>query len=284
MSTKNRTTGRFCTVMMCTNPTSLEATLRRHGIPRIWEHTDLPLVDIPLHILRLNVEYTSNVFSDLTRRIEKAENQLMESSEDLNSLIRELNRCNADLLRLETRWNFERKLSATIREVIDEYILRQSSQNSNVKNDQYFTAVLEHLMLQDRLSQSSEYGISILPRRIQNQFSAAYSLIAQRDTKATIILAKESQKLATASLRDSSSMKTIAGMTLLFLPPTFVCTFFSMPIINWDALGHRSLGIYFATATPLTVMVILSWITYNVWRRKAEKKKFKLEDDASKSV
>lgn len=50
-----------------------------------------------------------------------------------------------------------------------------------------------------------------------------YNLVAQRDTRATHDLARDSAKIAEATLRDSSSMKTIAAMTLIFLPATFVC-------------------------------------------------------------
>lgn len=57
-----------------------------------------------------------------------------------------------------------------------------------------------------------------------------YNLIAQRDAVAGMRLAEESaeiarqsQKAAEAALRESSSMKTIAVLTLIFLPPTFLC-------------------------------------------------------------
>ncbi|KAJ9656087.1 hypothetical protein H2201_008659 [Coniosporium apollinis] len=118
--------------------------------------------------------------------------------------------------------------------------------------------------LQSRLSRTSEYDLGVLPRRIGNQFTAVFNLIAQRDTKATIKLAKDSGKIAEATLKDSSSMKTIAAMTLVFLPATFICSFFSMSFFNWKASPGEnitnSLWIYFVVAAPLTAVVIMLWI------------------------
>lgn len=57
-----------------------------------------------------------------------------------------------------------------------------------------------------------------------------FNLMAQSDTQASINIAISSSKdneymqnIADATLRDSSSMKTIAILTMVFLPGTFVC-------------------------------------------------------------
>lgn len=49
-----------------------------------------------------------------------------------------------------------------------------------------------------------------------------YSLISQRDMRNNIIIAKDSQEIAEAAQQDSRTMKTIALMTLIFLPGTLV--------------------------------------------------------------
>jgi hypothetical protein len=41
--------------------------------------------------------------------------------------------------------------------------------------------------------------------------------------RASVNLAAASQKIAEDALRDSTAMKTIAVMTLIFLPATFLC-------------------------------------------------------------
>ena len=59
-----------------------------------------------------------------------------------------------------------------------------------------------------------------------------YSLIAQRDSILNLQVANGSNALADAARRDSSAMKTIAVLTILFLPGTFVAVrcLFSTPI------------------------------------------------------
>ena len=46
--------------------------------------------------------------------------------------------------------------------------------------------------------------------------------MGQRDNKLNIEVARDSKSIAAESKRDSSSMKTIAVLTIVFLPGTFV--------------------------------------------------------------
>lgn len=183
---------------------------------------------LPLKVLQLHISCTSSALAELMRQVSKAEDQILDPAklENFSILIRDLHSYNADLIKLERRWHFEQKLSSSVGEIIERF-------GSNVPDD-----IGNSFELLKRSSHASEYDLRVLPRRIQNQFTAVrtnpgegtkpkgsneanwtlkvYNLMAQRDTKATISLAKASQ-------RDSSSMKTIAGMTLIFLPPTFIC-------------------------------------------------------------
>lgn len=49
-----------------------------------------------------------------------------------------------------------------------------------------------------------------------------HNLIAQRDSLRNIEIGKDTKEVAAASKRDSSAMKTIAVLTMIFLPGTFV--------------------------------------------------------------
>jgi hypothetical protein len=49
-----------------------------------------------------------------------------------------------------------------------------------------------------------------------------FSLISQDDNKISRVIAEQSTLLAIASKRDSTAMKTLALLTMLFLPATFV--------------------------------------------------------------
>ena len=49
-----------------------------------------------------------------------------------------------------------------------------------------------------------------------------YNYMAQKGNLVTIALAADSRQIAAATKKDSSAMKTIALLTMIFLPGTFV--------------------------------------------------------------
>lgn len=66
-------------------------------------------------------------------------------------------------------------------------------------------------------------------------------------------------------------MRTLAAVTVFFLPGTFVAAFFSMPLFHWDAqTGALStvvsgrFWVYWAVTGPLTLVTITLWL---VWMR-----------------
>lgn len=106
--------------------------------------------------------------------------------------------------------------------------------------------------------------------------SSMSNLIAQQESKAnqniatqSAIVAVKTAEIAVAAQRDSSSMKAIAALTMVFLPFTFIATLFAMPMFDWHAeqgqpvmspRSQRYFGLYWAAATPLTFVVLCSWL------------------------
>jgi hypothetical protein len=90
-----------------------------------------------------------------------------------------------------------------------------------------------------------------------------YQFMAQKDSKVNISLAETSTTIAQESKKDSSSMKSIAVLTMCFLPGTFLAAIFAMPLFNWDGDGlpviKDGFRYYWAIAIPLTVLVLLVW-------------------------
>lgn len=98
--------------------------------------------------------------------------------------------------------------------------------------------------------------------------------------------------MAVASKRDSSAMKTIAALTMFFLPATFVAVsipkkniyrplsnlngqaFFSMPLFDWNGeTGERPgasplIWMYWVITVPLTAILFVGW---HVWSKFEEK-------------
>lgn len=114
---------------------------------------------------------------------------------------------------------------------------------------------------------------SNLKERVLSQIQVLYSISAQTDNRL-------SARIAVSSGRDSTAMKTLAFITALFLPGTYMATLFSMSMFEWraspsDAPSTSSSSsspsssstvsisnkfwIYWATTIPLTVAVVVGW-------------------------
>ncbi|KAJ2903498.1 hypothetical protein MKZ38_009720 [Zalerion maritima] len=77
-------------------------------------------------------------------------------------------------------------------------------------------------------------------------------------------------QVAEAAKRDSSSMKTVAIMTMAFLPATFFSSLFAMPSLKWDKPGDvvgNGFSLYWAFSISFTVMIFILWgyVTNRRW-------------------
>lgn len=120
-----------------------------------------------------------------------------------------------------------------------------------------------------------------------------YSIIAQNDsiTAQKVSLSSLNQATATHNLaystyRDSSSMKTLAIVTMFFLPGSFVSALFSMPMFEWDkAAESPSSGIgvglmpqfnlYWAITVPLTAVTFCLYFLWLWFLKRELRVKFK---------
>jgi hypothetical protein len=150
------------------------------------------------------------------------------------------------------------------------------------------------LRYKESLEQKIEFSINlytsilsqtaILKQRVQNHINLTFSLIAQDENRVARSMARESALIAVATKRDSTAMKTIALLTIVFLPPTFVATFFSMTMFDWkpqdqdSGVASKYLWVYWVVSIPLTAFVLLCW---RVWL-KMEDKKYQTELNTAK--
>ncbi|GFG00727.1 hypothetical protein IFM53868_10837 [Aspergillus udagawae] len=95
------------------------------------------------------------------------------------------------------------------------------------------------------------WDIQFIEKRAQAQMNAIYNYMTQR--------------MATDSKRDSSSMKSIALLTMFFLPGTYMATFFAMPFFDLSSDGtivRPQFWYYWATSVPLTIVVLFIYFGY----------------------
>ncbi|KAK2590627.1 hypothetical protein QQS21_011693 [Conoideocrella luteorostrata] len=117
-------------------------------------------------------------------------------------------------------------------------------------------------------------------KRVQVQIDALFSIIQQQDAMHNLELSKSTHEIAYFSYRDSASMKTLAVVTMFFLPGSFVSALFSTQCFEWAGVDLRSASIgvkptpqfrlYWAITIPLTLMTFLLyflWLGFQKWNR-----------------
>ncbi|KAI1505595.1 hypothetical protein F5X99DRAFT_405074 [Biscogniauxia marginata] len=108
-----------------------------------------------------------------------------------------------------------------------------------------------------------EHYIHTTLERLHIQRQALYNIMAQRESKLNLEMAAQQRRLAHASKRDSTAMKTLSLLGAVFLPGTFLASVFSMTFFNFDIGDGKEvstdLWIYFAVTIPLTLVIVLSW-------------------------
>ncbi|KAB5532681.1 hypothetical protein GE09DRAFT_1227857 [Coniochaeta sp. 2T2.1] len=118
-------------------------------------------------------------------------------------------------------------------------------------------------LLERQLNTYMDY-LGYLKDRAERLSAVLFALLTHEDADASI-------SIATATKQDSSSMKTVAVMTMAFLPATFFAALFSVPSLRWDqaVVVQDKFWVYWAFTLPFTALVFLVWylITQQKWVR-----------------
>ncbi|KAH0155254.1 hypothetical protein KCU67_g8786, partial [Aureobasidium melanogenum] len=100
--------------------------------------------------------------------------------------------------------------------------------------------------------------------------------ISQRDSKVNKEMSNFSSQIALATREDGAAMKTIAVVTLTFLPATFVTALLGMNFFTVDSnvpggrlTSTKDVWIFFVIAVPLTTIVLCFWWW---WQRREAKR------------
>ncbi|KAK7753995.1 hypothetical protein SLS62_004094 [Diatrype stigma] len=113
-------------------------------------------------------------------------------------------------------------------------------------------------LLKSRTHASMEY-VAYLKERSERLSSILFALLTHEDAATGVKLAASSTRIAADTKRDSSSMKTVAIMTMAFLPGTFFAALLAIPSFdNWVA-SQDYIWVYWALTIPTTILVFLVW-------------------------
>ena len=125
--------------------------------------------------------------------------------------------------------------------------------------------------------------------RVEMQVKTVDNLIAQGDARANIAIAEQSRLIAIDTKRDSIAMKTIAALTMVFLPGTFVATIFSMTFFQVEQDDEHTLKVssnwwlYVVVTVPLTVAVLIAWIIWLRWKVRSKVEPFIATDSENQA-
>lgn len=129
-----------------------------------------------------------------------------------------------------------------------------------------------------------EHYIHTTLERLHIQRQALYNIMAQKESKLNLEIASQQRRVAHATKRDGTAMKTLSLLGAVFLPGTFMASVFSMTFFDFNvgpsdggsndtsgegATVSNKLWVYFAVTIPLTLVILLVW--YIIDRRREKK-------------
>ncbi|KAF7506031.1 hypothetical protein GJ744_012278 [Endocarpon pusillum] len=147
-------------------------------------------------------------------------------------------------------------------------LLLNSINESSIAAKDLFT-MLQNTFTQLKLDREN------MNTRLQTLATTLHNRIAQEDNSLSYSQAADMRRIAAASRRDSSAMKTIALLTSVFLPGTFVAAIFGMNLFEFSSqertlVVSKSFWLYWAITVPLTLFVMVILIIWFHWSQKME--------------
>lgn len=255
------------------------ALLPQETIRSSWRSTGLQIVSLPQAIARAHASYIWHHVYTIVDAIQHIENELIGASIQtdytthtvLSEISRRLQYHMTALMDLERRARFHAQILDAIASVTSTWTRMHIA-----KDDQSPWPPLLALRSQ---SAPWTYELETLARRMESARAAVNTILHQRDAQLNLQIAESSYNMAVASFQDAASMKSLAILTMVFLPGTAVASFFSMSMFDWDAgsggqLASKWLWVFFAVAVPLTAVVLGTWYVWGSQQEKAAKARF----------
>lgn len=193
--------------------------------------------------------------------------QSQDAEQEFENLTRTLNRITARLAFHEMRLNANFVLISNLRSLMVKSLERWCK-GMRSEERQVLTSSLDQLLSNLQAERESLLlEITCNQKIADGQLQIVYSLIAQHDNKENLRMATLSTQIAAITKEDSFAMRTIAVMTITFLPATALSSLFSMGMFDWRAHGGDTVvssrfWIYWAIAVPLTLSVLGLWLIY----------------------
>ncbi|KAI9720137.1 MAG: hypothetical protein M1828_005783 [Chrysothrix sp. TS-e1954] len=232
----------------------------------------------------VGLERTTGMTTGIVKRTFSGANQFKYPME-LEKLIKEVHSCSTSLIILENMANYAVELGHFSERMVthlESLYSRAGTSSTTPKHMALILNQISHLASRNDLTRTR---LQSLLARAQSQTWVVFSLISQRDSDTNIAVASASKSLAEATTRDSRAMRTIAVMTLIFLPSTLISSIFSTSAFDLRASDTQSgeqgspsgivaplWWIWAVVSIALTILVLLVWAIWNRGRNIASKR------------
>ncbi|KAK0644675.1 hypothetical protein B0T16DRAFT_495437 [Cercophora newfieldiana] len=150
---------------------------------------------------------------------------------------------------------------------------RLSDQDREIKGLEDLQATIQRRLdfASVRLDGLESY-IQVSLERLDIQREVMNSFISQRESRLSLSIAAQQQRLAQLAGRESTSMKTLTLLGAVFLPSALVSSIFGMSFFDFVDENGGSVSsrvwIYFAICIPLTAVIVGTWWTVDRRRLK----------------
>ncbi|KAF3059770.1 hypothetical protein GL218_04793 [Daldinia childiae] len=149
--------------------------------------------------------------------------------------------------------------------VLDSVLLPDAGYGTAVEDENTRRLIAAIPLLRRRMHASQEY-LKYLKERAERLSTVLFALLTHEDSATHADLADASRRIAEATRHDSSSMRTVAIMTMAFLPATFFAALFALPSLDWHAesvagiVQNPGFWVYWAFTLPSTAIVFGLWL------------------------
>ncbi|KAK2762828.1 hypothetical protein FQN54_001003 [Arachnomyces sp. PD_36] len=204
---------------------AVEALLCKDRFPNDYGPS-LPLdfMFLPVSVLRWQVEQTTSQLVSIKSQIIRGDEGLISrDTYDFADIRTNLFNMRRKHLMLHRRWMFAQEFA----EILARCFRTIEKRCSSLEPVEYSASLAERVRTQKSILGTVLHDLETIPLRI--------------DAQQTMI-AKNSEAAIEESRRDSASMRTIAIVTLVFLPGTFVAAIFSTTFFNFQANNDKDGG------------------------------------------
>ncbi|PNY27947.1 Uncharacterized protein TCAP_02130 [Tolypocladium capitatum] len=231
----------------------------------------------------------------LRDEVEEHEQYFQDGLLEVDGLSRDLVECHGHVMwkRPQAYWALAREMERAMDRFRDKWAahkgkdehLAEQQRAHRKEIDKIHRSMLARLEFYKVKLKGLENYIHTTLERLKVQREALYNIMSQREARLNLEIAGEQRRIAHASKRDSTAMKTISLMGALFLPGTYLASVFSMSFFNFQGGGNpmvaAQLWIYFVVAIPLTAAIVGFWRWYD---RRREAQYARDDEDLEKNI